>query len=56
MSHEPCQSSDQFKRQKLPYPAKQSEMDPPPRSDLPNDLPAGRIGFGACRGKTRIGG
>ena len=43
MSHENYPSSEEFKGQKLPYPAKQSQMDPPPDSDLSNYLPAGKL-------------
>lgn len=41
--------SHEFKGQKLPYPAKQSEMDPLPESDLSNYKPAGKLS-----GKTAI--
>ena len=43
MSNEPYPSSEAFKGQKLPYPAKQSEMDPPPDSDLSRYRPAGKL-------------
>ena len=43
MSNEPRPTSEEFKGQKLPYPAKQSEMDPPPDSDLSNYKPAGKL-------------
>ena len=43
MSNEPRPMSEEFKGQKLPYPAKQSEMDPPPDSDLSNYKPAGKL-------------
>ncbi|MDQ3560091.1 MAG: SDR family oxidoreductase [Pseudomonadota bacterium] len=35
--------SDAFRGQQLPYPAKQSDMDPPPDSDLSNYKPAGKL-------------
>jgi NAD(P)-dependent dehydrogenase (short-subunit alcohol dehydrogenase family) len=35
--------STEFKEQKLPYPAKQSEMDPLPETELKNYLPAGKL-------------
>ena len=43
MSNEPRPMSEEFKGQKLPYPAKQSDMDPPPDSDLSNYRPAGKL-------------
>lgn len=43
MSNEPRPMSEEFKGQKLPYPAKQSDMDPPPDSDLSNYKPAGKL-------------
>ena len=43
MSNESYPSSEAFKGQKLPYPAKQSEMDPPPLSDLSRYRPAGKL-------------
>ena len=35
--------SEAFHGQQLPYPAKQSDMDPPPDSDLSNYRPAGKL-------------
>ena len=43
MSNEPRPSSEEFKGQQLPYPARQSDMSPPPDSDLSNYLPAGKL-------------
>ena len=41
--------SNEFKGQKLPYPAKQSEMNPLPESELQHYKPAGKLS-----GKTAI--
>lgn len=41
--------SDEIKGQKLPYPARQSDMDPQPDSDLSNYRPAGKL-----RGKVAL--
>ena len=43
MRDQPYPASGDIKGQKLPYPAKQSEMDPPPRSDLTNYRPADKL-------------
>ena len=40
---EPRQTSDEIKGQTLPYPARQSDMDPQPDSDLSNYKPAGKL-------------
>ena len=43
MSTESRPSSEEFKGQKLPYPASQADLDPAPDSDLSNYLPAGKL-------------
>jgi NAD(P)-dependent dehydrogenase (short-subunit alcohol dehydrogenase family) len=43
MSDEFRPKADAFKAQTMPYPAKQSEMDPQPDSDLSNYKPAGKL-------------
>ncbi len=43
MSNESRPSSKDFKGQKLPYPARQADLDPPPDSDLSNYRPAGKL-------------
>lgn len=42
-SEEPRLKSEAFHGQQLPYPAKQSDMDPQPDSDLSNYRPAGKL-------------
>src|SRR4028118_328009 len=42
-SEEQRPKSEDFNRQKLPYPAKQSEMQPQPDSDLSNYKAAGKL-------------
>jgi hypothetical protein len=49
MSDEFRPKADAFKAQTMPYPAKQSEMDPQPDSDLSNYKPAGKL-----TGKTAL--
>lgn len=43
MSDEFRPGSEKIRGQTLPYPARQSDMDPPPDSDLSNYLPAGKL-------------
>ena len=43
MSEEPRPPASDFRGQKLPYPARQSDMEQPPDSDLSNYRPAGKL-------------